>query len=93
MEIPGRYMFNIKDCVIIIVIYNFKNHVFLWTYYLFISFHEENMDLYHIVNESNIRSKDIYLAYNATMQTIPRYKQYFSNMRIMKEKWLQYQVQ
>jgi hypothetical protein len=44
------------------------------------------MDLHHTVNESNISGEDIYLAYSATMQTIPRYKQYFSNMRIMKEK-------
>jgi hypothetical protein len=47
-------------------------------YELFILFfYEENMDLY-------ISGEDICLANSATTHTIPRYKQYFSNLRMMK---------
>jgi hypothetical protein len=52
-----------------------------------IHFHEKkNMDLRHTVNEFNINGEDICLADSATTHTILKYKQYFSNLRMMKEK-------
>ena len=48
--------------------------------------HQENMDSHHAVNKPNISGKDICLANSATTHIIFRHKQYFSNMRMMKEK-------
>jgi hypothetical protein len=84
--VPFMLAYLRKDYVTIIVIRNFKVYVFLWTYYIFIPFHEDNMDLHHTINESNISSEDICLADSATMYTFLRYKQYFSNLKMMKAK-------
>ena len=64
----------------------YNNYVLLWTYYIFIYFHDENMDSLHAVNKSNINGRDICLANSATTHTILRHMQYFSNMRMMKAK-------
>jgi len=67
-------LFNVNDCVIIIFMSNFKIYFVSWIYYIFIPFYEENMDLHHIVNESNISGEDICSIDSATTHTILTHK-------------------
>lgn len=51
--------------------------------YIFIPFHEKNMNLYYAINRSNINGEDKCLVDSVMTYIILRHNQYFSNIRMM----------